>query len=75
VTDMVYFLQLVMEILKLETITTKVLLSGEFEEDSEVFRQLKKFVPSAEIPKKEFQDRFETKGDKLPVWKYAFLSW
>ncbi len=75
VTDMVYFLQLVMEILKLETITTKVLLSGEFEEDSEIFRQLKKFVPSAEIPKKEFQDRFETKGDKLPVWKYAFLSW
>ncbi len=75
VTDMVYFLQLVMEILKYETTGTKVLLSGEFEEDSEIFRQLKKFVPVAEIPKKEFQDRFETKGDKLPVWKYAFLSW
>ncbi|MBK9451221.1 MAG: DUF3822 family protein [Bacteroidetes bacterium] len=75
VTDMVYFLQLVMEILKYETVGTKVLLSGEFEEDSEIFRQLKKFVPVAEIPKKEFQDRFETKGDKLPVWKYAFLSW
>lgn len=75
VTDMVYFLQLVMEILKIETASTKILLSGEFEEDSEIYRQLKKFVPVAEIPKKEFQDRFETKGDKLPVWKYAFLSW
>ncbi len=75
VTDMVYFLQLVMEILKVETASTKILLSGEFEEDSEIYRQLKKFVPVAEIPKKEFQDRFETKGDKLPVWKYAFLSW
>jgi hypothetical protein len=75
VTDMVYFLQLVMEILKIDTAATRILLSGEFEEDSEVYRQLKKYVPSAETPKKEFQDRFETKGDKLPVWKYAFLSW
>ena len=40
VTDMVYFLQLVMEILKYETTGTKVLLSGEFEEDSVIFRQL-----------------------------------
>jgi hypothetical protein len=75
VTDMVYFLQLVMEILKLEPAQSRILLSGEFEEDSELTRQLKKFVPTAEIPKKEFQDRFETKSDKLPVWKYAFLSW
>jgi hypothetical protein len=75
VTDMVYFLQLVMEILKMETNNSRILLSGEFEEDSELVRQLKKYVPSAEIPKKEFQDRFETKSDKLPSWKYAFLSW
>jgi hypothetical protein len=75
VTDMVYFLQLVMEILKLDAESTRILLSGDFEEDSELLRQLHKFVPTAEIPKKEFSERFETKGDKLPVWKYAFLSW
>jgi Protein of unknown function (DUF3822) len=75
VTDMVYFLQLVMEILKLDAESTRILLSCDFEEDSELLRQLHKFVPTAEIPKKEFSERFETKGDKLPVWKYAFLSW
>ncbi len=75
VTDMVYFLQLVMEILKMEIAKTRIVLGGDFEEDSELLKQLKKFVPSAEIPKQEFAQRFETKGDKLPVWKYAFLSW
>jgi Protein of unknown function (DUF3822) len=75
VSDMVYFLQLVMEILKLDAEGTRILLSGDFEEDSELLKQLKKFVPTAEIPKQEFAERFETKGDKLPVWKYAFLSW
>jgi hypothetical protein len=75
VTDVVYFLQLVMEILKMEIDTTSVLLSGEFEEDSELSKQLKKYVPSASIPKFSFQDRFDTKSDKLPSWKYAFLTW
>jgi hypothetical protein len=75
VTDMVYFMQLVMEILKLDTPNTRIALGGDFEEDSELLKQLKKFVPSAEIPKQEFTQRYETKGDKLPVWKYAFLSW
>ncbi len=75
VTDMVYFMQLVMEILKLDAEGTRILLSGDFEEDSELLKQLKKYVPTAEIPKKEFIDRFETKGEKLPAWKYAFLSW
>lgn len=75
VTDMVYFMQLVMEILKMEIATTRIMLGGDFEEDSELLKQLKKFVPTAEIPKQEFTERYETKGDKLPVWKYAFLSW
>lgn len=75
VPDLVYFVQLVLEILKMEIQTTRILLSGEFEEDSELLRQLKKYVPSAEIPRKEFQERFETKSEKLPAWKYAFLSW
>ena len=64
-----------MEILKMEILTTRILLSGEFEEDSELLRQLKKFVPTIDIPKQAFQDRFENKVEKLPVWKYAFLSW
>lgn len=75
IPDMVYFVQLVMEILKLDATATRILLSGEFEEDSELLRQLKKHIPSVEIPKKEFQARFETNSDKLPVWKYAFLTW
>ncbi len=75
VTDMVYFLQLVMEILKMDAAGTRILLSGDFEEDSELLKQLKKFVPTADIPRKEFADRFETKSEKLPAWKYAFLSW
>ncbi|MFN8393626.1 MAG: DUF3822 family protein [Bacteroidia bacterium] len=75
VPDLVYFLQLVMEIVKMDSLTARVLLSGEFEEDSELLRQLKKYVPTVDIPKQAFQDRFENKVEKLPVWKYAFLSW
>jgi hypothetical protein len=75
VADMVYFVQLVMEILKLEVAQTRIVLSGDFEDDSELLKQLKKFVPSADIARQEFTDRFETKGEKLPSWKYAFLSW
>jgi Protein of unknown function (DUF3822) len=75
VLDMVYFLQLVMEILKLDVSQTKIYLSGDFEEESELTRQLKKYVPRVEIPKKEFQKRFQTKGDQLPIWKYAYLAW
>lgn len=75
VSDMVYFMQLVMEIVKLDPEKTPVLLSGEFEDDSELVKQLKKFVPAATIPKYSFQDRFDTKSDKLPSWKYAFMTW
>lgn len=73
--DMVYFTQLVMEILKMETDRTRILISGEFEEDSELLRQLRKYIPTGEVPKRESADRFETKGDKLPAWKYAYMSW
>lgn len=75
VPDLVYFLQLVMEIVKLEAPTTRILLSGEFEEDSELLRQLKKYVPTADIPRQAFLDRFENKAERIPAWKYAFLSW
>jgi hypothetical protein len=75
VTDMVYFVQLVMEILKLDAADTRILLSGDFEEESELTKQLKKFVPNIDIPKQQFMQRFETKSEKLPAWKYAFLTW
>ncbi len=75
VTDMVYFMQLVMEIVKLDADKTPILLSGEFEDDSELVKKFKQYVPSANIPKYSFQDRFDTKSDKLPSWKYAFMTW
>lgn len=75
VTDMVYFMQLVMEIVKLEADKTPILLSGEFEDDSELVNKFKQYVPAANIPKYSFQDRFDTKSDKLPSWKYAFMTW
>jgi hypothetical protein len=74
VTDIVYFVQLVMEILKLDARTCKVLALGEFEPDSELLRQIRKFIPSVEVPQKALMDTFATQSEKLPTWRYGYLT-
>ncbi|MEM7039511.1 MAG: hypothetical protein AAF570_21230, partial [Bacteroidota bacterium] len=64
-----------LEILKLDALTSKIFVVGEFEAESELIRQLRKFVGTAEIPVNELLDHFETRSEKLPVWKYAYLAY
>lgn len=75
VTDIVYFVQLVVEVVRMDLAKTALLIAGEFERDSELMRQLLKFIPSLRIPEAELSARFATQSDKLPHWRYAFLSY
>lgn len=74
VTDIVYFVQLVLEIIKLQADSARIFVVGEFEKDSELIQKLQKYIPSLEIPSEAFLDRFETRSEKLPNWKYAYLT-
>jgi hypothetical protein len=75
VTDIVYFVQLVMDTLKQDPKTTKVMAIGEFELDSELMRQLRKYIPGIDVPQKALMDCFETRSEKLPTWRYAYLTY
>jgi Protein of unknown function (DUF3822) len=75
VTDIVYFIQLVMDIVKLDPKRCGVYMVGEFERDSELMRQMLKFVPGLKVPETPLADKFETKSDKLPHWRYAYLAY
>lgn len=74
VTDIVYFVQLVMEILKMDPRSCKVLALGDFEMDSELIRQMRKFIPGMDVPQKALMDTFETQSEKLPTWRYGYLT-
>lgn len=73
-TDIVYFVQVLLEILKINPAETKMMFTGEFEADSELIRQLKKLIPTMIIPANQLQDTFETRSEKLPTWRYAYLT-
>lgn len=73
-TDIVYFVQVVIEMLKMDPSKTKMMLTGEFEAESELIRQMKKFIPTIEIPAGKLMDSFDTRSEKLPTWRYAYLT-
>ncbi|MCB9235395.1 MAG: DUF3822 family protein [Bacteroidia bacterium] len=73
-SDIVYFVQLAAEVLKLQPGTFQVFLAGEFENDSHLLNQLRKFIPSLQIPASTLKKTFDGQNDKLPAWKYAFMS-
>jgi len=75
VTDIVYFVQLVMEVVKADPSKTSILISGEFERDSELMRQSLKLIPQIRIPEQPLQNRFTSHTESLPHWRYAFLSY
>jgi Protein of unknown function (DUF3822) len=50
ITDIVYFTQLAVETTKLELGRAALYVQGEFEKDSELLRQLTKFIPALRIP-------------------------
>lgn len=74
-TDIVYFVQLVAEVTKLKNTSFGLFVTGEFEMESELLRQLRKFIPILKIPSLELQENFDVKSDKLPSWKYAFMTY
>lgn len=74
-TDIVYFIQLVQDIMKLNGEACKVFITGNFETDSELIRQLRNYIPEMEVPGSELQETFDTLSDKLPTWKYAFMTY
>lgn len=73
-SDIVFFIQLTAELMQLESDPCDVLLTGGFETGSDLDRTLKQYVPGVRIPADQLRECFDTRGDKLPSWKYAFLS-
>jgi len=74
-TDIVYFLQLVADILGFSGEFMPVVVTGEFEPDSQLILQLKKHIPGIRIPGKELATAFEDGPGSPPAWKYAFMTW
>ena len=74
-SDIVYFVQLAADLLKLNPASFQVYLAGEFENDSNLVQQLQKLIPSLQIPASTLEKTFDTQSDKLPSWKYAFMSY
>lgn len=75
VTDIVYFTQLVIEVIKLQGNQFPIYLTGEFEQDSNLVQQLRKYIPDLKVPLENFKKSFDTESDKLPTWKYAFMTY
>lgn len=75
VTDIVYFVQLVQEVMGLEEQHCEIFLTGEFESESELLRQLTKYIPTLKVPGEELRDTFDARGEKVPSWKYAFMTY
>lgn len=76
VSDIVYFVQLVQDLLKLEEGRfCEIFLAGEFESESELIRQLRKFIPHLRIPGEDLLHIFDTREETVPTWKYAFLTY
>lgn len=73
-TDIVYFLNLVVEILGLEEKAVDIFISGEFEQNSQLLTQLKKHVPHIQIPG-DLKSAFEQGPKAPPAWKYAFMTY
>ena len=75
VSDIVYFTQLVAEVTRLQGNHYPIYLTGEFEQDSNLVQQLRKFIPDLQVPRELFKKTFDTESDKLPTWKYAFMTY
>lgn len=75
VADIAYFTQLVGEVIKLKGKDFPIYLTGEFEEDSNLVQQLRKYIPDLLVPRDLFKKTFDTQSDKLPTWKYAFMTY
>ena len=73
--DIVYFVQLVAEVTGLKDSSFGLFVTGEFEMESELLRQLRKYIPVLKIPSSELRQTFDVKSDKLPSWKYAFMTY
>ena len=71
--DLVYFIQLVSDMLELDE-QAAVLINGDISEDGQLFKQLKEFVPRAEIPTTFLRNRFDLPAEGIPHHRFAFLS-
>lgn len=71
--DLVYFIQLISDILELGN-TANILVNGDIDPGDGLFTQLKEMVPRVEIPVEFFQSRFDSPVDGFPFHRFAFLS-
>ena len=73
--DLIYFIQLVTDILGMNPGKCKIFLNGQFQEEDPLFQQLLNFLPQAEVPTQRLKARFFNQSGLLPHSNYAFLSY
>jgi len=71
--DMVYFIQLIQDLLELQERPT-VFLHGDFDPQSDFFRDLKGFLPELQTTSPILENRFEGDASPLLQSKYAYLT-
>lgn len=71
--DLVYFIQLVSDMLELDD-SAKILLNGDVDPNGQLFSQLKELVPRSEIPTYFLRNRFDSSVENIPYHRFAFLS-
>ena len=73
--DIVYFVQLVIEVMDLGGAPVEILMAGEFELESKLFNDLRRYIPGVRVPGDALINSFDTQSEKLPAWKYAFMTY
>lgn len=74
VTDMVYFTQLVMDILEITDEPCPIMVQGDIDLKSDFYAEFQKYLPQHHVPGGLLQERFVTHGGILPYHKYAYLT-
>jgi hypothetical protein len=73
-TDLLYFGQLAFDLMSTEPPLCNLFLTGAFETGSDLDRTVRQHLPTIAIPSDPLKPLFEVQGDKLPLWKYAYLG-
>lgn len=71
--DLVYFIQLVSDMLELGD-SAKILINGDIDPEGQLYSQLKDLVPRTQIPVDFLQNRFDSPSKGIPYHRFAFLS-
>lgn len=73
-SDMVYFIQLVQDLTKLNESQPLICLHGDFDPSGEFFEELTTYLPGIQLQKDALRPRFATQTPDIPTSQFAYLT-